>query len=120
MQYQTEQIFYPKNSFCLLLLKDRENVNCNSKKYRASHVSTSQPHYLTIPTEICSIYFNLVVQCIESVITIGSGSSICQLNLQKILFREELLYYFMLIFSPVCSFSHTEVLVENAFYFINK
>ena len=61
----------------------------------------------------CSICFNLVVQCIESVITVGSGSSICQVNLQKILCREEPSYYFILIFSCSCSCSHTEGLVEK-------
>lgn len=47
----TEQISYSKNTFCLLFLKDRGKVNCNSKRCRERHDSASPFHYLTIPTE---------------------------------------------------------------------
>lgn len=61
----------------------------------------------------CSIWFNLVLQCIESVIAVCSGSKICQLKLQKILCGEELSFCFTLIFSYTCSCSPAEELVAK-------
>lgn len=68
----------------------------------------------------CSIWFNLVVQCRESVSAVCSGSNICQLNLQKILCREELSFCFTLIFLYTCSYSPTEESVAKCHLIYNK